>query len=232
MWFINDKTLEFLRDKTGEEKFKIIENLKFKGFSKEKFSDFLKKEGFQIDEISMVLNHMSQIHHKPGIKKQVAFVFSCPGRHEEHLKRPAAKMTGKNLEILIDILNENKVFPGKITYEDITITNAWDRIEYEEKTGRSEADKKEILGEDNVNRLACELSEIEDYTICCGDRAFMAVKDLKLTCRVIKIRHLGMRGLCNIKFDITGNKILSGEKDNTRKRLEVVAKDIMDNILS
>jgi ubiquinone/menaquinone biosynthesis C-methylase UbiE len=48
--------------------------------------------------------------------------------------------------------------------------------------------------------------------------------------RVVKIRHLGMRGLSNIKFDVTGNKILAGEKDNTVKRLEVVAKNIADDI--
>ena len=230
MWFVNDKTVDFLSNKIEKEKFSVIESLKFKGFREKEIFLKLKEASFDKDEISMVLNHISQIHHKKGIKKQVAFVFSCPGRHEENLKRPAAKMTGKNLEILMNILNEKHLLPYKITYEDITITNAWDRVEYEEKTGRSEADKEEVLGEDNLKRLACELSDIEDYVICCGDKAFMAVKDLGLTCRVIKIRHPGMRGLSGIKFDIMGNKILSGEKDNTVKRLEVVAKNIADGI--
>ncbi|MEQ8186609.1 MAG: methyltransferase domain-containing protein [Candidatus Eremiobacterota bacterium] len=228
MWFVNDKTLEFLSNKIEKEKFNVIENLKFKGFTEKEIS--LKLKDFDKDEIHMVLKYMSRIHHKPGIKKQVAFVFSCPGRHEETLKRPAAKMTGKNLEILMNILNEKKILPYKITYEDITITNAWDRVEYEEKTGRSEADKEEILAEDNLKRLTGELSGIEDYVICCGDKAFIGVKELGLKCRVVKIRHLGMRGLSNIKFDVTGNKILAGEKDNTVKRLEVVAKNIADYI--
>ncbi|MEQ8171672.1 MAG: methyltransferase domain-containing protein [Candidatus Eremiobacterota bacterium] len=230
MWFVNDKTLEFLRNKIEKEKFNIIENLKFQGFREGEMSEILKEESFDKDEIHRVLKYMSMIHHKPGIKKHVAFVFSCPGRHEESLKRPAAKITGKNLEILMNILNEKKILPYKITYEDITITNAWDRVEYEKKTGRSEADKEEILGKDNLKRLAGELSGIEDYVICCGDKAFIGVKELVLKCRVVKIRHLGMRGLSNIKFDVTGNKILAGEKDNTWKRLEVVAKNIADEI--
>jgi len=37
-------------------------------------------------------------------------VFSCPGRHEEEAKKPAAKTTGKNLDILMKKLNS---FLGK-----------------------------------------------------------------------------------------------------------------------
>ena len=78
MWFVNDKTLEFLSNKIEKEKFNVIENLKFKGFREGEISEILKEESFDKDEIHMVLKYMSRIHHKPGIKKQVAFVFSCP----------------------------------------------------------------------------------------------------------------------------------------------------------
>lgn len=185
-------------------------------------------------------------HLQVGKSKEVAFVFSCPGRYEEVAGGPAAKVTGKNLSSLLGKLG-NAINKSGLDRKDITITNAWARVEYEKKTGRSEATKSEIVSSANIARLRAELVGVTELVVCCGDKAKIAVdacclpKNVKVVC----IKHLSTRGLKSIKNDINGAKILPAEtiksqgdrrskrriqNDNTSKRLDVVCKSITEQI--
>ena len=88
-----------------------------------------------------------KVHIEIGTDKNVAYLFSCPGRHEEATGHPAAKGTGRNLDMLIEILRGQG-----LTYiplrQDATVTNAWDKVEYEGLTNRSEADPEEVMASD------------------------------------------------------------------------------------
>lgn len=185
-------------------------------------------------------------HLQVGKSKEVAFVFSCPGRYEEVAGEPAAKVTGKNLSILLGKLGIalNK---SDLDRRNITITNAWSRVEYEKKTGRSEATTSEINSDANIARLRSELVGVTELVVCCGDKAKIAVDACCLSenVKVVFIKHLSTRGLNSIKIDISGVEILPAksiksqgdrrskrriQNDNTSKRLDVVCKSITDQI--
>lgn len=176
-------------------------------------------------------------HFEPGTKNEIAVVFSCPGKEEQRAGKPAAGKTGTNLVLLLGLLNERSDL--EFTREAITITNAWDQIEYKNETGRSEAKLSEIYASDNLQRLTNELNHINRLIICSGEKAYNAVgkiKDLlnkKVT--IVKIRHLGYQSLNQISTDMKGNEILSVKKikqngderderaighENTLRRLE------------
>ncbi|MBU0615082.1 MAG: hypothetical protein KJ601_03235 [Nanoarchaeota archaeon] len=187
------------------------------------------------------------IHYEPGAKSEAAVVFSCPGRYEEMERRPLAATTGKNFDTLCSLMNDYG-FPVHMSRRDVTITNSWSRVEYDEKTGRSEATLAEILGKWNSARLAKELKEITDYIICFGDTARFALDPLieegYLTegCTILYTGHLSLRALNAIKIDADGDEILSAKaakangdarslkkigKDNTLRRLEVIAQGLV-----
>ena len=179
---------------------------------------------------------------------KVAFVFSCPGRHEEDAKRPAAKATGNNLAILLQILNESNTFEFTLKREKVTIANAWDKVEYRSATQRSEATTEEVLQAENINRLANELAHVSEYIICCGEKAKIAVcaanstKLINENCKLIFINHIGNSGLNHINIDVTGQPILTVPTDisskdrktlgkaNTRKRMAVIANAISNEV--
>ena len=147
------------------------------------------------------------IHLERGAKNAVAFVFSCPGQKEQQRGRPAAGPTGKNLKEVLCVMrgysydDTENLECGDWTRENIWITNAWSRVEYEGLTGRSEATIPEILETENISRLAIELGVIENVIVCCGDKAQMAVcclysrESLQNTVSIVSLRHLGGRAL-------------------------------------
>lgn len=185
-------------------------------------------------------------HLQVGRSKEVAFVFSCPGRYEEIAGKPAAEVTGKNLSSLLDKL-KIALKKNDLDRRNITITNAWSRVEYKQRTGRSEATTSEIVSDANIARLRTELVRVTELVVCCGDKARIAVDacDLSKNVKVVFIKHLSTRGLNSIKTDVNGEKIRSakelrsqGDKrsisciqsDNTSKRLDVVCKCIISQI--
>ena len=110
------------------------------------------------------------VHYQKGLGNRVAFVFSCPGRYEQTAGCPAAKVTGVNLQKLLEILTE--IFErNDLSREQITVTNAWSRIEYKELTGRSEATDEEIQMSENISRLQCELEHVEEFMVFCWKMA-------------------------------------------------------------
>ncbi len=185
-------------------------------------------------------------HIQIGARKSIAIVFSCPGRHEQIAERPAAKTTGRNLDILLSILS-NVLGRSDLIRHNITITNAWPRVEYKALTGRSEATENEVITQHNIERLEQELLDVTEFVIFCGDRAKIASHKLLLEkCpKRIYVEHLGTRGLLSIKNDVYGQPIvaagaqkLAGTKmskrqiqnENTERRLEVVANEVVKQL--
>jgi hypothetical protein len=162
-------------------------------------------------------------------------LFSCPGQEEKKLGYPCAGITGKNLAILLEELHH--LNPEEFTKEreSYYINNAWDKVEYEGSTGRTEATQNDILSDRNIERLNSEISHVEKI-ICFGDKAKTVIEKLiKNEALNSKVQihygpHLGFQSINRqVKNDIDGNPLLKGESDNTRKRLTVIAKSILEN---
>ena len=147
------------------------------------------------------------VHLEHGARNAIAFVFSCPGRKEQEKCRPAAGQTGKNLEEVLRVMGRysyddtEDLRCNDWTRENIRITNAWRCVEYKELTGRSQATIPEILGTENISRLANELGDIENVIVCCGDKAQMAVcclysrGSLCCTVKIVRLCHLANKAL-------------------------------------
>jgi hypothetical protein len=182
--------------------------------------------------------HQGKIHLQKGSEDRVAVVFSCPGRHEEVAGCPAAKATGRNLELLLSLLGE-ALGRSDLSREKVTITNAWPEVEYLGKTGRTEASPREITTAENVERLQQELREVTDFVIFCGDRARLVAEKLRLQHhpKLVFTRHPGLRGLSTINTDIHGGRIVAGGRNtrevraqNNKKRLEVLVQQILSQL--
>lgn len=191
-------------------------------------------------------------HFARGSKNQVAFVLSCPGSHEERARHPAAGVTGNNLNRLLAMLGPPLGLQS-LERADVTISNAWDLIEYRKKTCRSEATDAEVKQADNLRRLASELVHVTDLVVFCGCKARLASQELlrlgalPSSQHVAFVEHLGTQGLLTIKSDTTGKPIvaaklqqLGGRRDrlqviqseNTDRRLRVVLQRLLASIKS
>lgn len=191
-------------------------------------------------------------HFSRGSRNKVAFVLSCPGRHEEQAKHPAAGVTGSNLNRLLAMLGQ-RLDLQPLERAHVTITNAWDRIEYRQKTSRSEATDAEVTQTNNLHRLAGELLHVTELVVFCGCKARLASRELlRLDLlpnlkHVAFVDHLGMRGLLAIKSDANGKPIVAATKqqhdgrqdplsfigaENTSRRLSVVLQRLLDSIQS
>lgn len=162
---------------------------------------------------------------------RTAIVLSCPGRLEEFHGKPAAGVTGKNLDQLLDILKSHRpdIFCSCDRY-DYTITNSSDQVHYKSKTGNTEPDDEEIRAPENLRRLQDELSGCTNFLVL-GNRAALAVDNAGFKSGIIYCdRHLSMLRLnTSINRDIDGKPIRKGEKGNTAKRIKVVAASIINN---
>jgi len=156
-------------------------------------------------------------HYQHGKKTDFAFVFSCPGQVEEEQGRPVAGKTGNNLQILLKLLKLNK--------DDIRITNAWPLPEYKSKTGRSETPNQEIKSRWNIERLEEELSDINGFIICFGEKAKLAINSTGLNEKIIFNRHLGLQSINQIQIDETEDK-----QNKTFMRLEIISNEIIKDV--
>lgn len=176
-----------------------------------------------------------------GKNKKVAFVFSCPGRVEEENNKLVSGTTGENLNKIIHILREDfsrkDIFDSTDRY-DYRITNASMKVHYAGKDGKSEPDKQEITDQGNIRRL---VEDLKGYVIIItfGEKAYSAVNYCKtqlLNCMIIKVRHLGLRSLNQIKEDVHGENISNPNNDkdtgnaNILKRLKVIAEEIAEQL--
>jgi hypothetical protein len=113
--------------------------------------------------------------HQPEIYASTGFIFICPGRYEEKECRPCSGQTGQGLKDGLAHLHRLRPdwFPSADRY-DYLITNAWDRVEYKAKTGRSMPTSVEVAVRRNVERLYSEIARL-DRVIACGEQAHLAV---------------------------------------------------------
>ena len=175
----------------------------------------------------------------------VAFMFACPGQKEEEAGRVVAGATGKNLDRLLSILSRSEkeeirnLFPSSDRY-DYLITNSSNIIHYPALDSRSLPSKMEYSKEENMGRLAIELSDAK-FVIAFGKEAKDASLMLQRYFRrfllpspsfILSIPHLSFLSLNQISEDKEGNKIEKGDPKGTEKRLEVVAEKISLLLLS
>jgi len=186
-------------------------------------------------------------HFQLGRRTDAAYVFSAPGQKEENATCPVSGTTGQHLDQLIEILaTKGLSLPPR---QHARITNAWDGVEFKGRTGRTKAGDNQILNKLNLARLAAELADISQCVICFGKKAKLAVdmiKDrLQPGCEVIYAQHLSPQSINRIKQDLAGQPILNVKqsirtgdqrppdeigRDNTRRRLEVVAAEILGSL--
>lgn len=172
-------------------------------------------------------------------KNEITLVFSCPGQAEEKADQPAAGRTGKNLDILLNIIkNKYNLLNLSWKREDITITNSTIVVEFIRKTSRREATNEEVIDIKNIERLYNEVKHTNDIIICFGDNARSAIDEVISKYgdelndfKRANVMHLSMLSMnFKIKKDMDGKKLVKGQKGNNEKRLEVIANDIQNQI--
>lgn len=183
-------------------------------------------------------------HYARGKNDAIAFVFSCPGRLERDCGHPAAGTTGRNLEQLLRLIATRRSDQSP-TRADITIANAWHKVEFEGETRRTEASDAEVLSGQNIARLARELEHVTGLIVFCGKKAQLAAGLLHQNELLLPknpafayLPHLGGQSLNRIARDAQGTRILSAKqqknmgvtealdeigKENTRRRLDALA---------
>lgn len=169
-----------------------------------------------------------EVHYNQGLEDiKIAFIFSCPGKEEEKAKKPVAGQSGKNLDLLLTMLNQKH--PELFLYTDrynYRITNAWATVEHEAKTGRSEAKPSEIRNPLNIKRMR---EEIHDMTsvIFFGKRAQGVIKHLNLDgIKVIHSRHTSFQCLNRMKLRSKYDCKKCVRLSNTQQRLEILLDEI------
>ena len=175
-------------------------------------------------------------HFNEGTRKDIAFVFSVPGRFEFYNNKPVVGETGVHLEEIIDMLNmlDNHNVKGvsKIKRYDFRITNSYPVPMYGTK---SEPNKDDIINDENIKRLLLELEDISGAIVLFGRKAQYIESVLKKEKKLENVvficeRHLSLRSLNSIDKDISGKAITKGNNENTRKRLEVIACNIKSKL--
>ena len=169
---------------------------------------------------------VNAVHLEVGTSTQVAFVLSCPGRHEQQAcpPAPAKGKTGENLDELVDLLDASHT-RSFLRRGNARITNAWPGVEYggHGGTGRSEPDDSDVLAPTNLDRLSNELADIEQAVICCGRKATLAVSRLaaqdrlRSGVRVAIVPHLGDRGLYSVMNNKDCNHLQPGAPSESYK---------------
>jgi hypothetical protein len=171
---------------------------------------------------------------EPGDNQEIALMLACPGWFEKFHSRPAAGDVAKTLDILLEILRH--WYPGFPVRDALTITNATSFALWDADDERSLPTGEEIEDERNLNGLQAEIGHIRRWLICFGPEAAQAGTCLKERqprrlhpdCEVIAVgQHLAYRGINGIENDLVGQRIQKGDPQGTRKRLAVIAAQIL-----
>ncbi|MFA7445478.1 MAG: hypothetical protein WCY89_05985 [Flavobacteriaceae bacterium] len=175
-------------------------------------------------------------YYSEGKTGRITFVFSCPGKEEQDNNKPVAGKTGCNLELLLKELKKRDFITEdfKDRY-DFRITNSHNEVHYKALNNRTEPLNSKIKEEDNLQRLLKELKETE-IIICFGEKSKYAVHQIKGNLnektKILYSRHLGLMSLNQIRDDIQGKPLESGNKENTIKRIEVIAQNLTEQHLN
>ena len=158
----------------------------------------------------------------------IAFVFSAPGRHEAHEKKPVAGETGVNLASALEHLHNIKpcVFSSTNRY-DYRITNAFDTpIAVSLGHRASEATNAQILAPANVQRVLSDLAG-SDLVVLCGLKAQLLsahVSDAGFI--AFHASHTGNQAL-NRKYKISSDTALASPKSRRNQRAVLWATDLI-----
>lgn len=169
---------------------------------------------------------------------RTAFIFSCPGQEELKSGRLVNGQTGKNLDMMLTILNKSypDIFPSCDRY-DYRITNSSEMVHYKAYDNRSEPSAKEITDSANIERLKHDIDGYS-YVITFGRSASLAAEQVKKQYGTEGVtfmysQHLSFLSLnSSIKEDVNGDPIIRGDKNATFKRLEAAAKKITDQLVT
>lgn len=170
------------------------------------------------------------VEYKESKIKRIALVFSCPGQLEQIYNKLVFGKTGCNLELLLkELKSRNFVKEDFKDRYDFTITNSHNKVHYKSWNNRTEPLLSEVKVPENIERLTTEFKDAE-IIICFGKRPKIALEICKdnLKAKVLYSRHLGLQSLNQISEDINGNKLTKGKEGNTDKRIQVVAKELID----
>ena len=139
--------------------------------------------------------HQSPHHNRGALR--VAFVYSASGSREKKGGRPAAGVTGENLQMALELLKVQapSLFPSADRYS-YRITNAFMQpLARARGDKRSEASATEILDPQNIRRVTTEVKGCT-IVVLCGNRPHLFASDLrKQGVRVVEAAHTGNQGL-------------------------------------
>ncbi|MFJ7982185.1 uracil-DNA glycosylase family protein [Lysinibacillus xylanilyticus] len=171
-------------------------------------------------------------HFEKGLKDDITIVLSCPGQEEEIENKPAAGKTGSNLGTVLATINgQNELSWNR---RDVTITNAWNKVEYKGKTGRTEATKKEVLSDENLKRLYNEIKDTKEYIVAFGYLAEQVLEELntkhQLNVKVLSAPHLSLQRLNTSIVVPEPQRNTNTSSENNQYRLEVVATKIIEQL--
>lgn len=156
---------------------------------------------------------------------KVAVLLSCPGRLEQIAGKPAAGQTGVILNAILNRIGLNR--------SDIAINNTYARVIYKAQDGRTEPNYSEALDPKNIRRLEKDLFPEVKIIIAMGKVAVAAARELQRLhpeLVVIDTRHPGFCSLNHIRTDVNGRHISKGSASATARRVDVVAKNILEQV--
>jgi uracil-DNA glycosylase len=147
----------------------------------------------------------SSSYFNEGIIKEIAFVFSCPGRVEKKSGYPVSGETGKTFDRLLEMLKENQIIDGYSCRYDFRITNATQEEEFKSETGKTEAKDKDVVESKNTQRLYDEIKDFKTI-ICFGKKAQLALSKIENKLQkgtgIINVRHLSQMAFINEKPEL------------------------------
>jgi uracil-DNA glycosylase len=174
-------------------------------------------------------NTTMAFHFNPDISKKVALIFGAPEQKEDQTGDPVTGGTKSALNVLLKMLSKRRIVKRYKDRYDVKIINAVCSTKYNAKTGYAKITQKDIREENNINRLFDEVKDIQDFIICFGDHAQLAIEDvlragfqLKENVTIIKVRHLSPRAFtCILKNNTAAaraNYVYEQIKDFLEKR--------------
>ena len=165
---------------------------------------------------------------RQNLGKELVAIFSCPGKVEMKCGRPISGVTGTNFDY---IWSKLKYRNTQLSSLEVSITNAWPNVEYDNLTGRSEASNNEILNIENLERLKEEVGNAKIVFVF-GKKAKLAINAINANNRftVIKAPHPSPQNVnTHINRNADGTPI-SGPTPEQRNhaRLDRIVQKIID----
>ena len=135
---------------------------------------------------------------------KAALIFGTPGKEEEANNFPVPGRIRKNLGAVLEKLKTKNYFNEYESIYDFRITHAFAGTqEHKSRAKKEKAIETEILSENNLDRLYGEISDIKEFIICFGNKAHLAIEEIKHKLddgiKVVKVSHLSPVSFNNIK---------------------------------